>query len=312
MTRSSQGPAIHVVIFKQPGANVIETVDAVKAALPQLRAAVPPGINMNIVADRTLTIRASVKEVKMTLLITIVLVVVVIFLFLRNVMATAIPSAVIPVSLFATAAVMLPAHFTLDNLSLMALTIAVGFVVDDAIVMVEAIWRRIEHGQRPFEAALAGSREIGFTILTISISLIAVFTPVMFIGRGDRHHHARVCPDSERGGVVSVILSLTLTPMLCGPLPESTQAADLTGHEGAGGRLPRPGDPVRERAGSSAATQGHHHGGVRLHRGADRYALRQRADRLFFPSRTPDFCKAPWCCRRAPPTPTPTGKRSRR
>ncbi len=143
------GPAIHVIVFKQPGANVIETVDAIKAALPQLRAAVPQGIDMNVIADRTLTIRASVREVKLTLMITIVLVVFVIFLFLRNVMATAIPSAVIPVSLFATAAVMLPLDFTLDNLSLMALTIAVGFVVDDAIVMVEAIWRRIEHGEKP-------------------------------------------------------------------------------------------------------------------------------------------------------------------
>ncbi len=159
------GPAVHVVVFKQPGANVIDTVDAVKAALPTLRAAVPPSINMNVVADRTLTIRASVEEVKRTLLITIVLVVAVLFLFLRNAMATAIPSAVIPVSLLATAAVMLPAKFSLDNLSLMALTIGVGFVVDDAIVMVEAIWRRIEHGEQPFEAALAGSREICFTIL---------------------------------------------------------------------------------------------------------------------------------------------------
>ena len=209
------GPAIHVVVFKQPGANVIETVDAVKAALPLLRAAVPPGINMNIVADRTLTIRASVHEVKVTLLITIVLVVVVIFMFLRNVMATAIPSAVIPVSLFATAAVMLPAHFTLDNLSLMALTIAVGFVVDDAIVMVEAIWRRIEHGERPFEAALAGSREIGFTILTISISLIAVFTPVMFMGGVIGIIMREFALTLSVAVLVSVILSLTLTPMLC-------------------------------------------------------------------------------------------------
>ena len=209
------GRAIHVVVFKQPGANVIETVEAVKAALPQLRAAVPPGINMDIIADRTLTIRASVYEVKMTLLITIMLVVVVIFLFLRNVMATAIPSAVIPVSLLATCAVMLPAHFTLDNLSLMALTIAVGFVVDDAIVMVEAIWRRIEHGQRPFEAALAGSREIGFTILTISISLIAVFTPVMFMGGVVGIIMREFALTLSAAVLVSVILSLTLTPMLC-------------------------------------------------------------------------------------------------
>jgi HAE1 family hydrophobic/amphiphilic exporter-1 len=211
----TSGPAVHVIVFKQPGANVIETVEGIKAALPRLRAAVPPGINMNIVADRTLTIRASVNEVKVTLLITIALVVIVIFLFLRNVMATAIPSAVIPVSLLATAAVMLPAKFTLDNLSLMALTIAVGFVVDDAIVMVEAIWRRIEAGQRPFEAALAGSREIGFTILTISISLIAVFTPLMFMGGVIGIIMREFALTLSAAVVVSVILSLTLTPMLC-------------------------------------------------------------------------------------------------
>jgi HAE1 family hydrophobic/amphiphilic exporter-1 len=209
------GPAIHVLVQKQPGANVIETVDAIKAALPQLRAAVPQGIDMNVIADRTLTIRASVREVKITLMITVVLVVAVIFLFLRNVMATAIPSAVIPVSLLATAAVMLPAHFTLDNLSLMALTIAVGFVVDDAIVMVEAIWRRIEHGEKPFAAALAGSREIGFTILTISISLIAVFTPVMFMGGVIGIIMREFALTLSAAVVVSVILSLTLTPMLC-------------------------------------------------------------------------------------------------
>jgi HAE1 family hydrophobic/amphiphilic exporter-1 len=209
------GPAIHVIVFKQPGANVIDTVDAIKAALPRLRAAVPQGINMNVIADRTLTIRASVREVKITLMITIVLVVFVIFLFLRNVMATAIPSTVIPVSLLATAAVMLPAHFTLDNLSLMALTIAVGFVVDDAIVMVEAIWRRIEHGERPFQAALAGSREIGFTILTISISLIAVFTPVMFMGGVIGIIMREFALTLSAAVLVSVILSLTLTPMLC-------------------------------------------------------------------------------------------------
>src|SRR6185503_866723 len=212
------GPAIHVIVFKQPGANVIETVDAVKAALPQLRAAVPQGINMEVIADRTLTIRASVLEVKITLMITIVLVVFVIFLFLRNVLATAIPSAVIPVSLLATAAVMLPAHFTLDNLSLMALTIAVGFVVDDAIVMVEAIWRRIEHGEKPFQAAMNGADEIGFTILSISISLIAVFTPLMFmsgvVGRLMREFALTLAA----AVVVSVCVALFFNTISCGDI----------------------------------------------------------------------------------------------
>jgi hydrophobe/amphiphile efflux-1 (HAE1) family protein len=223
------GAAIHVAIYKQPGANVIETVDAVKAALPDLRAAIPPGIAMNVIADRTLTIRAAVLEVKETLLITVVLVVVVIYVFLRNVMATVIPSAVIPLSLFATAAVMLPAHFTLDNLSLMALSIAVGFVVDDAIVMVEAIWRRIEHGERPFDAALSGAREIGFTILTISLSLIAVFTPVMFMGGIVGIIMREFALTLSAAVLVSVVLSLTLTPMLCAqylkpPQPPTSRA----------------------------------------------------------------------------------------
>ena len=137
---------------------------------------------MHVLADRTQTIRASVRDVEVTLLITIALVVGVIFVFLRNVRATLIPSAVIPISLLATTAAMLVMHFSLDNLSLMAMTIAVGFVVDDAIVMVEVIWRRIEEGENPFEAALAGAAEINFTILSISISLVAVFTPLMFMG----------------------------------------------------------------------------------------------------------------------------------
>ncbi len=230
--RSRSGPAIHVLVQKQPGANVIETVDAIKAALPQLRAAVPQGIDMNIIADRTLTIRASVREVKLTLMITVVLVVFVIFLFLRNVMATAIPSAVIPVSLLATAAVMLPAHFTLDNLSLMALTIAVGFVVDDAIVMVEAIWRRIEHGEKPFQAALAGSREIGFTILTISISLIAVFTPGDVHGWRHRHHHARVRAHPERGGARVGDAVTDAHSMLCARFLKPPRPLTSAIHEG--------------------------------------------------------------------------------
>ena len=154
---------------------MIRTVNAIKAALPGLASTIPGSIQMHVIADRTQTIRASVKDVEITLLITIVLVVAVIFLFLRNVRATLIPSIVIPLALLATAAVMLPLGFSLDNLSLMAMTIAVGFVVDDAIVMVEAIWRRIEHGEPPFQAALNGAKEISFTIVSISISLIAVF-----------------------------------------------------------------------------------------------------------------------------------------
>jgi HAE1 family hydrophobic/amphiphilic exporter-1 len=210
------GPAILLGVTKQPGANVLRTVDEIDKALPGIEANIPASVEVYPIQDRTQTINASVNDVERTLLITVVLVVAVIFLFLRNVRATIIPSAVIPLSLLATAAVMLPAGFSLDNLSLMALTIAVGFVVDDAIVMVEAIWRRIEHGEKPFQAALNGSGEIGFTILSISISLIAVFTPLMFmsgvVGRLMREFALTL----SAAVVISVCMSLTFTPMLCG------------------------------------------------------------------------------------------------
>ena len=209
------GAAILLFIGKQPGANVIQTVARIKAALPGLERNIPPSIAIHILSDRTQTIRASVKDVEITLLITIVLVVAVIFLFLRNVRATIIPSVVIPLALLATTAVMLPLHFSLDNLSLMAMTVAVGFVVDDAIVMVEVIWRRIEEGEDPFAAALAGSSEIGFTILTISISLIAVFTPLMFMGGVVGRLMREFAFTLSSAVVLSVILSLTFTPMLC-------------------------------------------------------------------------------------------------
>jgi len=210
----SQG--ILLVIFKQPGANVIKTVDAINKALPTLRADIPPAIDVHVLSDRTQTIRASVQDVEMTLLITIFLVVAVIFLFLRNVRATIIPSIVIPLSLLGTAAVMLIAGFSLDNLSLMALSIAVGFVVDDAIVMVEVIWRRIEEGQTPFQAALDGAGEVSFTILSISISLIAVFSPLMFMGGVVGRLMREFALTLSAAVVISVLLSLTLTPMLCG------------------------------------------------------------------------------------------------
>jgi HAE1 family hydrophobic/amphiphilic exporter-1 len=209
------GQGAQVIVWRGPGANVIQLVERVKAAMPEIRAAVPQGIDMTVVADRTVSIRAAVKDVEITLMITIVLVVGVIFLFLRNVAATLIASAVIPACLFATAIIMLPAGFSLDNLTLMALTIAVGFVVDDAIVMVEAIWRRIEHGEPPMQAAMNGSKEIGMTILTISLSLIAVFTPLMFMGGVVGMMMRAFALVLSAAVVVSVILSLTLTPMLC-------------------------------------------------------------------------------------------------
>jgi HAE1 family hydrophobic/amphiphilic exporter-1 len=210
------GPAVAMGVFKAPGANVLRTIDAVKAMLPEIRKNIPSSIDITITKDRTQTIRASVRDVEITLGITVVLVVAVIFLFLRNVRATVIPSAVIPVSLLATAAMMLPAGFSLDNLSLMALTIAVGFVVDDAIVMVEAIWRRVEHGEKPFQAALNGAGEISFTILSIAISLIAVFTPLMFMGGVIGRLMREFALTLSAAVVLSVCLSLTFTPMLCG------------------------------------------------------------------------------------------------
>ena len=210
------GKQILVAVTKQPGANVLRTVNAIKKALPAIRGNIPNSIDMVLEQDKTQTIKASVKDVQITLLITIALVVAVIFLFLRNVRATLIPSAVIPLSLLATAAVMLPAGFSLDNLSLMAMTIAVGFVVDDAIVMVEAIWRRIEHGEKPFQAALNGASEISFTILSIAISLIAVFTPIMFMGGVVGRLMREFALTLSAAVVLSVTLSLTFTPMLCG------------------------------------------------------------------------------------------------
>ena len=232
------GRSILLIIYQEPGANVIKTVQAIKKALPSLQADIPPGINLTVLMDRTQTISASVNDVKITLLITIILVVAVIYLFLLNIRATLIPSTVIPLALLAATAVMLPLSFSLDNLSLMALTIAVGFVVDDAIVMTEVIWKRIERGEAPFEAALAGAGEISFTILSISISLIAVFTPLMFMGGVVGLLMREFAITLSAAVLISLLLTLTLTPMLCGkfltpPKPPSnrvTQAIDNAFH----------------------------------------------------------------------------------
>src|SRR5271166_4934898 len=217
------GRAVLLSIQRQPGANVIETVDLIKKALPQLQASLPPSIKVDIVSDRTQTIRASVADVQFTLLLTIALVVGVIFIFLRKLWATVIPAISVPLSLIGTFAVMYVLGYSLDNLSLMALTIAVGFVVDDAIVMIENIVRLIEEGATPMEAALKGAGQIGFTILSISISLIAVFIPLFLmsgiVGLLFREFAATVAVSI----VLSVIVSLTLTPMMCARLlrPES-------------------------------------------------------------------------------------------
>jgi hydrophobe/amphiphile efflux-1 (HAE1) family protein len=206
--------SVLLLVFKQPNANVISTADGVKAKLPALQADFPSDIHLNIVSDRTLTIRASVMDVEFTLLLATALVVMVIFLFLRNVWATVIPSVTIPVALVGTLGVMYLCGFSLDNLSLMGLTIAVGFVVDDAIVMLENIFRHIEGGMRPMDAALKGAGEIGFTIVSISFSLVAVFIPLLLMGGivGRLFREFAICVTITIA--LSAVVSLTLTPMM--------------------------------------------------------------------------------------------------
>ena len=208
-------PAVLLVVFKQPGANVIETVDRVKNALPRFQAAIPPAVTVDILSDRTETIRASVDDVQFTLGLTIALVVLVILLFLRNLRVTVIPGLVVPLSLLGALAVMYLCGFSLDNISLMALTISVGFVVDDAIVVVENIYRHIEDGMRPPDAALKGSREIGFTVLSISISLVAVFIPLLLMGGIVGRLFREFSITVTAAIAVSAFVSLVLTPMLC-------------------------------------------------------------------------------------------------
>jgi|HubBroStandDraft_4_1064222.scaffolds.fasta_scaffold00782_3 hydrophobe/amphiphile efflux-1 (HAE1) family protein len=211
-------PAIIIAVQRQSGANVIATVDQIKKALPQLEASLPPSIKIHIVSDRTQTIRASVADVQNTLILTIALVVGVIFLFLHKLWATVIPGVSVPMSLIGTFAVMYLLGFSLDNLSLMALTIAVGFVVDDAIVMIENIVRHIEGGKTPMEAALQGAGEIGFTIMSISISLIAVFIPLFLMSGIVGLLFREFAVTVAIAIVISVIISLTLTPMMCARL----------------------------------------------------------------------------------------------
>ena len=207
--------AVTLVIFKQPGANVIDTVDNIETAVAGMHSLIPPGIHLDTVVDRTQTIRASVKDVEFTLLLSCALVVLVILLFLRSIHATLIPGAAVPLSLLGATAIIYLGGFSLDNLSLMALTIAVGFVVDDAIVVVENIFRHLEAGTTPLQSAIKGAREIGFTVLSISISLIAVFIPLFLMSGivGRLFHEFAITVTAAI--IVSVVVSLTLTPMLC-------------------------------------------------------------------------------------------------
>ncbi|TLV11664.1 multidrug transporter subunit MdtC [Klebsiella indica] len=212
---ANNSPAIIISVQRQPGANVIQVVDDIKAKLPQLQAALPDGVKMTILSDRTQTIRDSIHDVQFELMLSIALVVMVTFLFLRNVAATLIPSIAVPLSLVGTFGVMYLAGFSLNNLSLMALTIATGFVIDDAIVVVENISRRLEEGAPPMQAALEGSRQIGFTIISLTFSLIAVLIPLLFMGDVVGRLFREFAITLAVSILVSMVVSLTLTPMLC-------------------------------------------------------------------------------------------------
>jgi multidrug efflux pump len=218
-------PSVLVIISRQPGANIIDTVDRIYSELPSLKASIPSAINLTVVLDRTTTIRASVKDVERTLALSVALVILVVFFFLRNVRATLIPSVAVPVSLIGTFGIMYLCHYSLDNLSLMALTISTGFVVDDAIVVIENISRYLEQGMSPEEAALEGAKEIGFTVMSISISLVAVFIPILLMGGIVGRLFREFAVTLSVAILVSLGISLTTTPMMCAKLlrPESSE-----------------------------------------------------------------------------------------
>jgi multidrug efflux pump len=222
----NQVPAVVLNIQRQPGANIIAVVDRVKELLPQLRASIPPAVELSILTDRTTTIRASVEEVEFTLMLTIALVVMVIFLFLRTTAATVIPSVAVPISIVGTFGVMYLLGYSLNNLTLMALTISTGFVVDDAIVMIENIMRYIEEGEAPLQAALKGAGQIGFTILSLTVSLIAVLIPLLFMGDIVGRLFREFAVTLSVTILVSAVVSLTLTPMMCAKLLKHRTAAE--------------------------------------------------------------------------------------
>jgi len=211
-------PSVTMIIFRQPGANIIQTVDRVNAAMPMLKASIQQGITITDVFDRTITILASVHDVERSLILSVILVVLVVFFFLRNVRATLIPSVAVPVSLIGTFAVMYICGYSLDNLSLMALTISTGFVVDDAIVVMENISRHMENGMQPYQAALLGAKEIGFTVFSISMSLIAVFIPILMMGGIVGRLFREFAVVLSTAILVSMVISLTTTPTMCAHL----------------------------------------------------------------------------------------------
>ena len=207
--------AVMIIVFRQPGANIIDTVDLIKSQIPGIKASISQGIDITVVQDRTVTIRASVSDVERTLMISIGLVIVVVFIFLRNGRATLIPAVAVPVSLIGTFAVMYLFGYSIDNLSLMALTISTGFVVDDAIVVMENITRHLENGMDPFSASMRGAKEIGFTVFSISISLVAVFIPILLMGGIVGRLFREFAVTLSTAIFVSMVISLTTTPMMC-------------------------------------------------------------------------------------------------
>ncbi len=221
-------PSVVLLINRQPNANIIETVDRIQALLPQLRAAIPASINLRVALERTTTIRASLREVERTLVISIGLVIMVVFLFLRNFRATLIPAVAVPVSLIGTFSVMYAAGYSLNNLSLMAMTIATGFVVDDAIVVLENVTRHIEKGMSPFEAAIKGAREVSFTVVSMSISLIAVFIPILMMGGIIGRLFREFAVTLSVAILVSLVVSLTTTPMMCARLLRAKKDENAT------------------------------------------------------------------------------------
>src|SRR6202047_3180596 len=234
-------PSVNISISRQPGANIIKTVDNIKAILPELRASIPAAASLDITSDRTITIRASVHDIEFTLMLTVALVVMVIFLFLRNAWATVIPSISVPLSIVGTFGVMYLLHYSIDNLSLMALAICTGFVVDDAIVVIENITRYLEAGDSPYEAAIKGSREIGFTVLSMSVSLIAVFIPILLMGGIVGRLFREFAVTLSIAIAVSLCVSLTTTPMMCARFLKSE-------HDTKHGKLYRATEQVFQRS----------------------------------------------------------------
>jgi multidrug efflux pump len=222
-------PAVLIIVFREPGANIIEAVNGIRALMPALQASIPPSIHLSVLSDRTETIRASVRDIEITMVVSVVLVILVVFLFLRTIRATAIPAVAVPVSLIGTFGVMYLFGYSLDNLSLMALTVATGFVVDDAIVVIENVSRHLERGIGPVEAALLGAREIGFTVLTISLSLVAVFIPILLMGGIVGRLFREFAVTLSVAILVSLVVSLTTTPMMCARLLKASSPAERQG-----------------------------------------------------------------------------------